>query len=308
MGVVDMEKEVIIHVGMPKTGTTALQDFCFQNREFLLQELKILYPKAGLLGSGHHKLKIDIETWNFLEEELKLEYDKYNKVLLSSEDLMINPLPKVLIQLIDRIKEIGNYKISVIQYIRRQDKLIESAYAEDIKFRSPFTMGGKFFIKDKLRAWMKVLNYYENLTKFLNSVGGSVNLKLLLYEQLIDHNTIVDFFFKVLSIDIKKYNFLNFNFHSNPSLSVESTLALRKFNEEFTISSEHFKHLVSYLYSLDRERISRRKYFLTLKERLDIIQFYVESNKKLFRNFLTVKILIYYLKKNYNIIRSMMNS
>jgi hypothetical protein len=50
-----MIKEIIIHVGFAKTGTSALQSFLHLNKERLLREFNVLYP-------GHHEAHHHLQT------------------------------------------------------------------------------------------------------------------------------------------------------------------------------------------------------------------------------------------------------
>jgi len=44
-----------IHIGIHKTGSTAIQHFLHHNHDALLNH-GILYPKVGLHGTGHHEI------------------------------------------------------------------------------------------------------------------------------------------------------------------------------------------------------------------------------------------------------------
>ena len=51
-----MSARLILHVGLDKTGTTAIQQFLADNEDHFLSR-KILYPKTGRLnGVNHHGL------------------------------------------------------------------------------------------------------------------------------------------------------------------------------------------------------------------------------------------------------------
>ena len=46
------EKTLYLHIGLPKTGTTSIQNYLFENREALMQR-GVCYPKP-LASVGHH--------------------------------------------------------------------------------------------------------------------------------------------------------------------------------------------------------------------------------------------------------------
>jgi hypothetical protein len=46
-----MTKTIYLHIGIPKTGTTAIQNFFFQKREDL-KNYGLLYPNTAASGKG----------------------------------------------------------------------------------------------------------------------------------------------------------------------------------------------------------------------------------------------------------------
>ncbi|MCR5603573.1 MAG: hypothetical protein K6G27_07720 [Lachnospiraceae bacterium] len=80
-----------LHIGTPKTGTTAIQKF-FELNEDVLRRYGISYPlmeqrTVGDNRNGHflstrdYDPELDKRNWSIVESELK----KYDKVLLSDE-------------------------------------------------------------------------------------------------------------------------------------------------------------------------------------------------------------------------------
>lgn len=43
--------KIIIHCGAYKTGSSSIQNFCYQKRDLLVNQHNILYPKTGLFYS-----------------------------------------------------------------------------------------------------------------------------------------------------------------------------------------------------------------------------------------------------------------
>ncbi len=65
-----MKKKLYLHIGMGKTGTTALQNFFWENRKALASH-DICYPKRGTMANAHHLLSPHIPR--FLENQWKFE-------------------------------------------------------------------------------------------------------------------------------------------------------------------------------------------------------------------------------------------
>lgn len=49
--------KLILHLGMPKTGSTSIQTFMAQNRDNLLA-LGVLYPKVNISTNNHNFISI----------------------------------------------------------------------------------------------------------------------------------------------------------------------------------------------------------------------------------------------------------
>lgn len=117
-------KQILIHVGPAKTGTSALQYFLLANREEL-KKVGYYYPKHdkdenGISG-GHGNTKFDIKKTinNFLESN-------YHTLILSSESFWVRI--DEINSLHSNIKFISFYRCSVYQSI--------SGYIQQIKRRN----------------------------------------------------------------------------------------------------------------------------------------------------------------------------
>lgn len=127
-------KEIILHIGSPKTGTTSLQAFCTRNRD-ILAKLNLLYPKTGCVNVAHHELawavnplgpKINAQP---LYDQLasEIENSDCTRILVSSEVFFVASDIVKLRQLL------ANYKVKVYAYLRRQDQWYQAMYSQYIK-------------------------------------------------------------------------------------------------------------------------------------------------------------------------------
>lgn len=137
-------QRIILHVGTPKTGTTAIQSAMATGRE-QLSGLGVCYPKAGEPGRGlhgHHNLAYEIApgpnrlkfrqeygTWANLVEEVRKS--GASTVLISSEAFRFH-LARLLAA---RIAEFWPAeRIEVVLYLRPQWEYIESGYNQLARF------------------------------------------------------------------------------------------------------------------------------------------------------------------------------
>lgn len=208
-------KDIYLHVGYHKTGTTAIQNFMFKNRNLVLSN-GILYPKVGLSGAGHSKLanvfkgdewgKVvkllsprgcdtskDIyalepgENEKSLYSALKYEIEKSeaSKVVLSSECFLEWIDPWLIKEALNDISS----SVKVIFYLREPKEWIESVYYQLVKDRY-FRYSGRI---EDLPQW-EMLDYDSVLTRWA-TVFGSDNLIVRQYESTksLEHGVISDF-------------------------------------------------------------------------------------------------------------------
>lgn len=132
--------ELILHIGTPKTGTTALQEFFYSNYNELLNN-DILYPKDVCHNNlVHYPINWAIEnndTKVFKKLKNEIKRNKPKTVIVSSEmftaprfhsNLAIGKVRSFFTELGFKINN-----IKVVIYFRRQDEYCESIYNEMVK-------------------------------------------------------------------------------------------------------------------------------------------------------------------------------
>ena len=132
-----MKKKLYLHIGMGKTGTTALQNFFWENRKVLAKR-DVCYPKRGTMANAHHLLSPHIprfleNEWNFQavdEWAPELAKSAQNRVLLSSE-LMAWAEESKARKFCAQVS--AWFDVYVVIYLRRQDDIIMASYNQQIK-------------------------------------------------------------------------------------------------------------------------------------------------------------------------------
>lgn len=136
------QKQLILHVGFHKSGTTALQESFFAQRKEL-ETQGVLYPSVG--WQAHHRIAWAIarkrwgwkdrggkttpySTWTRMLWRIKLS--KANKVVLSSEFLSELPIEKM--QLLK--KQVQGRQVKVLFTLRPLVKLLGSSYQQYLKY------------------------------------------------------------------------------------------------------------------------------------------------------------------------------
>lgn len=218
-------KELYIHIGLSKTGSSAIQSWLSLNSQKLKQQgfdYADLNPSAkeGKITAGNGVLLFhacNAANWEEVERLiLTVYFVKQHKAIISSETLQnISP---VAIQKIKNICDGNNIKINIIAYARSVYELLYSNYLQGVK-RHGFTF--RFGEKEGM-GYKPQRRFLENYYNVFES-----DLKVLNYDTY--KNNIYNSFAKLLGID--ENNFLVKNKKVNRSLTFVESEVLRKMNE-----------------------------------------------------------------------------
>lgn len=197
-----MKKELILHIGTQKTGSSAIQVFLTQNQKSLLKAgLEYLDPRAnkfGLFNMNHSGLVLALtgfwrggapqlsreEAWLMLRE--KVERSRH-RVIISSEGFST---PEVF-QHMGFIKDsLSGFGVKVVIYLRRQDIFAQSLYKEQIKDREHRS----FALAYEEAGYKNFLDYKEIVDQW-GKAFGKHNIQVRPYErgQLKNGDIVADF-------------------------------------------------------------------------------------------------------------------
>lgn len=126
--------DVVLHIGSPKTGSSALQNYCRKNTKFLLSQ-GVYYPEHDLdsngVSGGHwdlaqHIVSGDLDlAKNIFSGYLKLAKAKNSTLLISAESFFIRP--KAVLEVI------GDCKFHVVGFFRHPLEAFQSHYNQGVK-------------------------------------------------------------------------------------------------------------------------------------------------------------------------------
>lgn len=201
---------IILHIGVYKTGTTAVQNFLSRNRSALAQR-GVLYPESFTRFDAHHPLpwalgvghrdkdtsvRPDEVVRAIMQEAVSAKADT---VILSSEEFInleaTERLPK-LKRLFD------GHAIEILIYLRRQDSLLLSTYGQHVRMYSIRFSGtiSDFLLKHS--NFLNKYNYWQTLQRWAR-VFGSDAMRIKLYDQArFPEGNIVEDFADTLGIGL----------------------------------------------------------------------------------------------------------
>lgn len=292
--------ELILHIGLSKTGTSAIQNFLWKNREFITEKFALLYPEAGIFNAGgihaHHHIAwsiykpetVNVEVVpttqeilnNLLKELLNSKRKNIKKLIISSETFMQIKDKNSYIKLKNFIEQLHVAKVEIIVYFRRQDLWHESSYLQVMKDGSikttPFKLSNKYSLN--YLGWL--LEYDQFLERWQSAFPEARIIPRIYYKRLLPKGNVILDFLSVIGIEMPEKET---KVEVNLSISHLSALALRRINEIYDFPREIHEKLVSFVLKLDKEEPSPLKSFFTLEERIEFLERFRESNERLFK-------------------------
>ena len=213
-----MDKVVYLHIGTPKTGSSAIQFFCGNNRK-VLKEKGVAYPKMPFVFEGigqyrnahflsHKVYKDDKRDYaaqgEIYQEGMKViqeSLQQADKVVLSDEHLWNETeWDEERFQKLRMQMEKMGATLKVIVYLRRQDLLVQSYWAQQVK--EGLQLSFLEYLEQRRYAYFQ-MHYAKRLSRIERAVGLE-NLIVRVYEKeqyTGEERTILSDFMDILSIN-----------------------------------------------------------------------------------------------------------
>jgi len=213
-----MANKLLIHIGSPKTGSSALEYFLNKNRN-KLKEYGILYPKHNVnkngISSGHHYLipKKNSKFEKNRNQLLNIIDTTKKDVVLSSESFFYN------FEKIHALFPNATY----ILYLRRPDLYAYSAYGQEVKRHNNSNKLTSAYLKSSYQSYINTL---ERIAKRVRK--GQLIIKPYENNQFVNENIFEDF---LSIIGIETLNTLN--------------LPEKKINQGYTLNALEYKRMIN---------------------------------------------------------------
>lgn len=245
-----MFDEVIFHIGAHKTGTTAIQDWCFANSD-LLEEQGVHYP-TGVLSRwhGHHEIAWTFGVSHpFKEPNLDVCAEIENlysvsqpRLLISSEDLEYL-LPDGIGQLKARFPA-RNYR--VIIFFRNVIDYLFADYQQNVRMEaSKYTRPvSEFFVE--MNFYYRA-NYFQIASQWAD-VFGDAEMRVLCYESA-KSGGLLESFCEAAALSLPSDGLSSPS--SNRSLNPLSVETLRRINARALLKECARDKIIAHLYQLE---------------------------------------------------------
>lgn len=203
----DKRRQLYLHVGAPKTGSSALQAYFFQNRH-LLEAEGLAYELAdevegqdgqflNIMGNGLslREAALSMVSPDQMKNCIKQYFGKYRKCLISTE--LFYDVPVESFKLIKKCCIDLGVDVIVIVFVRNISSLVLSSYHQVIKNHT---------YSSDLISYIDTLKESPHVSylKRLGSVFSNEEMHVLHYET--DQNSLDRAILKILGIDASKFD------------------------------------------------------------------------------------------------------
>lgn len=294
------DKILYIHIGSPKTGSTAIQNFCALNENWLRKN-GVCYPKYKRFtlvnnhldfsqwivkaGESMHKKNSSAIKWKTQKKIksycLKLinEAKNCDSILLSGEEIFYAHDISVL-------KGLRNLfsKVKIIVYLRRQDQFVQSFYMQ-------FFKKGK--TQDKLQQHEYLTNefwldYYARVEAWAG-LFGKENIIIRPFEKKQFHkaNLLADFLHHGIGLKLTDSCAIPEPDRSNVRVDMDTIETVRLLNN-LSIPRRQVRGILKRLQKFPTSRTNPDKLhsLLSPKESLDIIKRFDKGNMNIAKEYL----------------------
>lgn len=202
-----------LHIGMPKTGTTAIQRFCVRNRRALRRrgycfpQSPLFHPNISRERNGRLLVSVDrtpdgsfaspqaATEWRGYMDFLAAQFRKCPNVILSDEGIWNSRNARSgMWRDLKAEAEARGFEIRVIAYLRRQDQFLQAAWAQWVRY--PPKPGTTLVWADMTGRAEEIarLDYYEALEEIAGVVGRErITVRVYDRSRFPDGNIVSDF-------------------------------------------------------------------------------------------------------------------
>jgi len=212
--------QLIIHIGAPKTGTTAIQSHLYSNQD-PLREQSVNYTVTQRNHIAHNILPRVIRKGGgpayFGDLMREIEQSSADNHIISSEMLFNPEIARRMCQLAaDHLSLDALKNAKIICYLRRHDQFLESLYKQFVK-RGKIPADPSEFLKQQLATLS-----YERVLAIYGEVFGQENVVIRPFDRTkLEGGDVVQDFFACLGLPMLGSRPAKGEGGINPTLSME---------------------------------------------------------------------------------------
>lgn len=305
----NVKPRLYLHIGTPKTGTTAIQNFLPLNKK-LLEEKGFCFPDFGYRFYGvnqyrnahfmvHRKIckpereaeirKAEDERFYEGLDRIKELADFFPNIIMSDENIWNGYKNRENFwQVLKSALSERGIDLKVIVYLRRQDLVVESYYAQRVKIK----VSDEFenYLDSEDIAYFK-LDYYTQLKEIEQAIGKE-NIIVRVYEKKQyegNGNTLISDFLNTLGLELDE-RYVSSDIVVNTRLQGKYLEIKRIFNgiDIFRTRKDNWAARYLKICQDEEEKIkgSLKCDYFTYEQRAAFLEKYKEGNQAIAREYL----------------------
>lgn len=297
-------KTLYVHIGTTKTGTKAIQFFCWENRKLLEKQgycypdLSFLCPKCISIKNGHFLLEqpvnagekgaVQQKTKEYQEgmERIHKLFSVYDNIVLSDEGIWRESYlsRKTLWRELKDAGEKYGFTVKIIVYLRRQDEFLQSLWNQHVKANKTTTSEQSW--DDFVNAIPKSLqlDYYKKLES-IGGILGQENIIVRRFEKgAFAGGSIYADFLKAIGLELTQEYHISKE-ERNISLSGNAPEIMRVLNGVSDFKGEDLKFMRQICHIISQDSTEKFSMF-SLKECKKFLRQYRKSNRNVAEKYL----------------------
>ena len=282
--------DVFIHIGYPKTGSTAIQSHVFTNRRWFLDQ-NVYVPRSGwdsgfghthILGSGAHFIPPSgPQMHEKLRKELAEAVDAgYQRCLITSEALAVSREEDIRILW----EALRGHRVTVLAYVREQGERFESASLQNAEVLF-FTTSRAIFDPDNVLDYIPWdYDYHRVMCLWRHVFDDQLVIRTRVYDKsrFTEGNIVLDFL-ECLGLT-PDASFCLQSTQVNISLDARGAALLVAVGKTSRDKAGLMK-LSRALAAATAEAGAGARTYLTQTQRKKIWQYFQESNRRFYQEF-----------------------
>ena len=291
-------KTIYLHIGMPKTGTSAVQVFLGGNQKALAKKnycfphFSIRFLEVGKNRNGHFLKYVQTrqdapDPYNQCMKELKEDLKQYDNIILSEETIWAKQTIDHWWESIQEWAAELDAKVKIVVYLRRQDELMESMWNQKIKGFMKWTVTFDEYLDQEMFDFLP-MDYYDCLKK-IEAAFGRENLIVRPYDfRQFKGGTVFEDFLDAVGLEMTD-DFVISKETVNASLPADAIEVKRLINQNTAYQNakgiNFFNEVIMEAYPIDA-KAEKKQTFFTAQQKEKILSRYQEGNAAIARDYL----------------------
>ncbi|MGN0460161.1 MAG: hypothetical protein ACI4HL_04520 [Ruminococcus sp.] len=298
-------KTLYLHIGIPKTATTSIQNFCAKNRD-LLSEKGFYYPESfhvyknintdrnahflfGILKDENGKRRYKYEgkiRREGLAHIVKL-FEEHDNIILSDESIWWATCfhRKDLWDMLKEESEKHNYSIKIIVYLRRQDEFLLSRYNQLVKAMNSHSESFEEYYNNCMTERRKIVEYCEKIDGIAEVLGKENIIVKRFDRDFFYKGDVIADFLHIFGLELTD-EYAPLDDDLNVGIGLNSGEIKRKLNSLGKFENEENRFVINLLKECEDKLPKCSEKYLSSEETKEMLSQFEEGNNRIAKEYI----------------------